>query len=204
MAAALADVELQEYTPVEPASPTLDSIAEGIKLDAVTAAALWNHLGLLPSDEPDMVEVAASIPASVLDSSIAEFCAQNQFKAAVSGKISMVFKRIFSIMAPPPSPAALARPTAAAKDEPLVIRHSFSKVLDQGDSNLFEALDRDTRMTMVKRHIKVTGDKPPSCREPSSDQLAALHSRLRREEAPHADFVVFTPSRSSPRSFSQV
>jgi len=46
---------------------------------------------------------------------------------------------------------------------------------------------------MRQIHRDVTGDAPPESERPSSDQLAALKTRLEAGESPYVDFALWTP-----------
>ena len=46
---------------------------------------------------------------------------------------------------------------------------------------------------MRQTHRDVTGDAPPESERPSSDQLAALKTRLEAGESPYVDFALWTP-----------
>ena len=66
-------------------------------------------------------------------------------------------------------------------------------VLDQSDDGTFQPLSLEDRAMYRSNHRVITGGDPPEGREPSPDQLAALVTKLSRDEAPYVDFAVFTP-----------
>ena len=175
--------------------PTLASLAIEVKLDPELATALWDHLGVDPADD---AEVAAAIPRGILDDSMEAFRVSRldsalPVTAGVSGRVSLLFSKLRCAFEPPPA-QPLVPEAAAVVDLPVVSKGKVSAVLDQADEGMFETLDPSKRAEYRSNHLAMTGGPPPEGRIPSSDQMAALASKLAKHEAPYADFAVFTPA----------
>ena len=171
--------------------PTLTTFAADVKLSPEIADALWKHLEVDPETD---VEVAASIPQGILDDSLESFRAEHPFTAGVAGRISLLFSKLRASLAPPPVLASTGLVEVHAASEPASVnKGKVSMVLDQADDGTYEVLDPSKRAEYRNNHVMLTGGPPPEGRAPSSDQLAALASKLLKGEAPYADFAVFTP-----------
>ena len=195
MVATIATPVAAAGAPIRVGPPTLASLAIDVKLDPELATALWEHLGVDPADD---AEVAAAIPRGILDDSMEAFRVARletalPVTAGVSGRVSLLFSKLRSAFAPPPA-QPLVPEAAAVVDLPVVVKGKVSAVLDQADEGMFEALDPSKRAEYRSNHLLMTGGAPPEGRIPSSDQMAALASKLAKQEAPYADFAVFTPA----------
>jgi hypothetical protein len=176
------------------ASPpiTLTALAASSRLDDALAADLWGHLDLDPELD---AEEAANIPADFLKSTLAEFVESRGLSAGAAGRITTIFAKLERHRArlDDPAPQAAAETPPTAPVVAAVPGGKISAVLDQMDDRPYEALDMVTRAELRANHKEAVGGPPPVGKEPSSDQLAAMMSRLKKEEPPYADFAIFQP-----------
>ena len=69
----------------------------------------------------------------------------------------------------------------------------MSMVIDQADDGHFDPLGAEERAKYRQNHVTLTGGPPPEGRVPSTEQIAAMVTKLARGDAPYVDFGVFTP-----------
>ena len=71
----------------------------------------------------------------------------------------------------------------------------LNQVLSQIDEAEFEMLSEADLLVMFARYETLfgKGQRPPSDKEPSSEQLAALSSLLKTHQVPYVDFAIFGP-----------
>ena len=115
------------------------------------------------------------------------------------GKVYSTIRNIRSLFEPD-DPLPVAAAVQAAQSPSIVVapaaeanKRKLSQVLDQTDESTYEKLTPIERAQMRDIHRKVTGDAPPEPERPSSDQLAALKTKLATDEAPYVDFAIWSP-----------
>merc|ERR1712194_576359 len=95
-------------------------------------------------------------------------------------------------MGPSATPPADAAPSVVAPGA-ATERGKISLVLDQADDRHYAPLTAEQRAKYRQNHVTLTGGPPLDGRAPSTEQLAAMVTKLARGEAPYVDFGVFTP-----------
>jgi hypothetical protein len=178
----MSTVEAASAAPVDKTadSVALSSLALEVGLPADIAEALWAALGLVPAND---LAVAAAIPEGILNEDLQKLRKKLDYPTATAGRIAM------AALAPAPKPA----PAALQEHAAYVRRGQTNLVLDQYDNAPFDLLTDTQRAACRANHKQITGGKAPTGKQPSSEQLASLSSRLSRGEAPYADFAVFVP-----------
>ena len=173
---------------------TLTGLAEVVGLDADTAAALWVHMKLDPLHD---AEAAAHIDVDLRKASISVFVEAFEVTLGDSGRINMIFARLERHRREVDPPPVASPPVAVAPSAPAPVaaaeRLKMSTVLDQHDTSEFEVLTDKKRAELRANHHNMCGGPAPDGARPSSEQLAAMLSRLSKGKSPYADFAVFQP-----------
>jgi hypothetical protein len=170
---------------------TLSSLAADVELSGEAQAALWAHLDLNPEGVKDII-FAAAIPQHILDRALDDLSVTESFPASFAGKVATLFTNIAAHVKPAVTPPADAAPSVVAPGS-ATDRGKMSLVLDQADERHFAPLTAEQRAKYRLNHETLTGGPPLDGRAPSTEQLAAMVTKLSWGEAPYVDFGVFTP-----------
>ena len=172
-------------------STTLTTLATEVKLSVEAQTALWQHLDLDPESATDL-DIAVAIPPHILNRALDELFSSENFAASVAGRVSILFGKLRDHVkpaAPPPAVDTLAVVAPAST----TARGKMSMVIDQADDGHFDPLGPEERAKYRLNHVTLTGGPPPEGRAPSTEQIAAMVTKLARGDAPYVDFGVFTP-----------
>ena len=177
---------------------TLVDIAKDVKLKEEYLDLLLNELGL-EKDEP--LDVVALAPSQGADELIGKMKKDGDpVSLGEQGRMRAFLRRVRETDAKKTEvpDEKEKKPDEPAEEVPLVKppagdKRKKSDVLDQMDDGLYEQLDPDAKRQMRSRHREVTGGNPMALSRPTTQQLAALKSRLEAGDAPYTDFAVFGP-----------
>ena len=125
-------------------SATLASLAADVNLPEDVQTTLWQSLGLDPLVD---LEVASEIPPDHLKKAIDDMLMEHQYPVAMSGRISLLFKRIYALFETPAagSPDAGGTPESSVVTGPSSRHLKMSMVIDQMDDAKFEPLSIEQR-----------------------------------------------------------
>jgi hypothetical protein len=97
---------------------------------------------------------------------------------------------------PPAAPGGATAPAPVVVQmipENTMNKRKLNEFLEQGEEGSFDLFSADDLTGLRQMYVTLCGSEPPERSRPTSEQLAAIASRLKSKRAPYADFAIFGP-----------
>ena len=173
----------------------LQEVFDTAKVKEEWAKVFLEALGADGDADPESI---AEIPDEVVDPLIlslersVEGDTKQKIKPIEIGQLRVFMKKLRGSVAGDAPPTKEA-PSEQTKDVDIKGKKRMAEVLDQMDDGHYEPLTESERMQYNQNYVDVTGGEPSLETKASTDQIAALKSRLTSGRAPYVDFAVFVP-----------